>query len=109
MIEQAFDQILAVVEIALQRQRMHVGGLRCGHLPLLHRRHTAFREQNENIGPVASGECIDRGPAGVAGRGADNRRPLAALGQYMVHQPCDELHRHILEGQRRAVEQLQDE
>ena len=33
----------------------------------------------------------------------------AALGQHMVHQPRQQLHGHVLEGERRAVEELQDE
>ena len=33
----------------------------------------------------------------------------AALGKHMVHQPRQQLHRHVLEGQRRAVEEFEDE
>ena len=32
-----------------------------------------------------------------------------ALGQHVIHQPRDQLHRDVLERQRRAVEQLQHE
>ena len=52
---------------------------------------------------------IDRSAAGVA-RGRDHDGgALAALGEHMVHQPRDQLHRHVLEGERRTVEQLQHE
>ena len=36
-------------------------------------------------------------------------RALAARGQRMIHQPRQELHRHVLEGERRAVKQLEHE
>ena len=34
---------------------------------------------------------------------------VAAFGEDVVHEPRQELHRHVLEGQRRAVEQLEQE
>src|SRR5665811_860410 len=34
---------------------------------------------------------------------------LASLTQHVVHQPGDQLHRQVLEGERRPVKQLQDE
>jgi hypothetical protein len=51
-------------------------------------------------------ECLDGGAAGVAGGGAHNGGAPAAGLQHMVHQAREELHRHVLEGERRAVEQL---
>ena len=38
---------------------------------------------------------------------ADDGDALAARGQHAVHQPRQQLHGHVLEGQRRPVEQLQ--
>ena len=90
-------------------ERMDVGGGRRRHLPLLHRRDAAMREQDEDVGAVAPGKGVDGRAAGIARGGADDRGALAALGQHMVHQPRQQLHRHVLEGQRRAVEQLEDE
>ena len=109
VVEHFLHQPLAVVEIALDGQRMDV---RCGrrrHLPLLHRRHAPVREQDEDVGAVAAGEGLDRGAAGVARRCAGDGRARSALGKHMVHQPRQKLHGHVLEGQRRAVEQLEDE
>ena len=109
IVEHVFDQGLAIVEIALDGQRMDIGGRRRRHLPLLHRRDPAMREEDEDVGAVAAGEGVDRRAAGIARRRADDGRALAALGEHMVHQPRQKLHRHILEGERRAVEKLQDE
>ena len=68
-----------------------------------------MREKNEDVGAVAPGKGIDGSPAGVAGCGADDGGALVALGQHMIHQPGEKLHGHILEGERRTVEELQHE
>ena len=39
----------------------------------------------------------------------DDRRARAALGQHVVHQAREQLHGHVLERQRRPVEQLENE
>ena len=88
---------------------MDIRRARRRHLPLLHRRDLAVGEKDEDVGAVAAGKCVDRSTAGVAGGGADDGCALAALGKHMVHQPREQLHCHILEGQRRAVEELEDE
>ena len=51
-------------------------------------------------------DAVDRRRAGVAARRADDRDPLAPLGEHVVEQPPDELQGDVLERQRRAVEQL---
>ena len=45
VVEHVLHEGLAVVEIALDRQRVDVGGGRRRHLPLLHRRDAAVRER----------------------------------------------------------------
>ena len=68
-----------------------------------------MREQHDQIDIVETRERIDRGAAGIA-RGRDHDGgALRALGQHVIHQPRDQLHRDVLERQRRAVEQLQHE
>ena len=68
-----------------------------------------MRKQHDQIDIVEAGEGIDRGTAGIA-RGRDHDGgALRALGQHMVHQPRDQLHRDVLERQRRPVKQLQQE
>src|SRR6185369_4922551 len=51
---------------------------------------------------------MDGGAAGVSRGGADNVEAFAALRQYLLEQVSEELQRHILEGQRDAMEQLED-
>ena len=63
--------------------------------------------EDEDVDPVPVAAGLDRRRAGVARGRADDGDPLAALGQHMVVEPAQELQRHILEGQRRPVEQLQ--
>ena len=68
-----------------------------------------MREEDEDVGAVAPGEGVDRRAAGVARGRAGDGGALAALGQDMVHQPRQQLHGHVLEGERRAVEELEHE
>ena len=109
VVEHAFHETLAVVEIAFDRDGVDVRCARCRHLPLLDRRHLAVRKQDEQIGALASGKGIDCSAARVAGRRADDGRALAAFGEHMVHQPRKQLHRHIFEGERRPVKQFEHE
>ncbi len=109
MIEHRFDDRLAVVEIALDRQGVDIGRLRGGHLALLHRRDLVVRKQDEDVGPVAAGEGLDRRAARVARGRADDRGALVAFGQHVIHQPRQHLHGDILERQRWPVEQFQHE
>ncbi len=109
VIEHALHEVLAIVEIALDGDGVNIGRRRGRHLPLLNRRDLAMREQDEDVGAVATGEGVDGRAARVARRGAGNRRPLAALRQDMIHQAGEKLHRHVLEGQRRPVKEFQHE
>ncbi len=65
--------------------------------------------QHEHVSAASAAERFDRGGAGVAGGRDHDGGALAARGQHMVHQPAEELHRQVLEGERRAVKQLQHE
>jgi hypothetical protein len=56
-----------------------------------------------------AGKGVDRGTAGIARGRHHDGGALRALGQHVIHQPRDQLHRHVLEGERRAVKQLQHE
>jgi hypothetical protein len=47
------------------------------------------------------------GCAGIAGGGADDRRPGNLSPQRAVHQPRHHLHGEVLEGERRTVKQLE--
>ena len=80
-----------------------------GHLPALHVADAPVRVEDHDIDVGEAAERLDRGCAGIAGRGADDRRVLAALLQGVVHEPREQLHRQVLEGQRRPMKQLEDE
>ena len=109
IVEQAFEDGLAIVEIAFERDRVDVGFVDRRHLPALHVGDAAVRIEDEDVGLRLAAESLDRGGAGVAGSGADDRRPRAALLQHMVHQPAEPLHGEILERQRRAMKQFEHE
>ena len=107
MIEQALHDRLAVIERAVDRERMDVLLLRRRHHAPLHVRDAAMRIERDQVDLIAAAERLDRSAAGIA-RGRDHdRRALAALDQRMIHQPRQELHREVLERERRPVKQLQ--
>ncbi len=109
VVEHALHERLAVVEGAVDLERMDVVVVRGRHHPPLHVGDAAVRKQHVEIGAGAAAERFDRRAAGVA-RGRDHHGgALAALREDVVHQPAQELHRQILEGERRAVKQLQHE
>ena len=104
--EHRLHKILAVVEGSLDRQIADVRRQHGRHLPPLHVARPSPRMQDDDVHPRPGGKRLDRGGAGVAGGCRDDGDVLAALGQHMVEQPAQQLHRHVLEGERRAVEQL---
>jgi hypothetical protein len=64
---------------------------------------------HHHVDLTAAAESLDRGAAGVAGRGDHDGRALTTYVQRVIHQPRHQLHGEILEGERRSVEQLQYE
>ena len=105
MIEHAFHQCLTVVKGAFDGERVHVRIGRGCHHTALHFGDTAVREQHNDVDLRTAAEGFDRCTAGVAGGRDRDRRALAPLAQHMVHQARNELHRQILEGERRAMEE----
>ena len=67
-----------------------------------------MRVEHEDVDRRAVAAGGERGRAGVARGGADDRHLLAPPRQRRVEQLADELQRQILEGQGRAVKQLEE-
>ena len=109
MIEQPLHDRLAIVEGTFDRQGVNVVGAGGRHHPPLHVRYASMRKQHDQIDILEALECIDRGAAGIARGGDHDGGALRALGQHVIHQPRDQLHRDVLERQGRAVKQLQHE
>ena len=109
VVEQALHDRLAIVERAFDRKRVHIRlGRRRHHAPL-HVRDAAVRIERDHVDLIAAAERLDGRAAGIA-RGRDHDGgTLAALDQRVIHQPRQELHREVLEGERRTVKQLQHE
>ena len=104
--EHRLHQVLAVVERALDRD---VGDVRRGdrgHLAALHLADATVRVQERDVDAVAPDACLDRRRAGVARGGADDRHACIAVRKHVVEQAAEKLQRHVLERERRAVEQL---
>ena len=86
---------------------MDISGVGRGHHAPLHVGDAALRKQDDEVDLASVAESFDRGAAGIAGRRDHDGAALAARGQHMIHQPRQQLHRQILEGERRTVEQFQ--
>jgi hypothetical protein len=61
----------------------------------------------KTVGMAAVLEGLDGGTAGIAARGPDNGGARAAALQRMIHQPREQLHGHVLEGERGAMEEFE--
>jgi hypothetical protein len=88
---------------------MHVRVRYRGHHPPLHVGDAPLRKENHEIRLPTTAKGFDGCCARITGCRNDNGGSFAALMQNMVHQPRHKLHRQILEGERGAVEKLQDE
>jgi hypothetical protein len=99
VVEHRLHEVLAIVEGAVDGDGMDVGRavvVICRAAP----RNPAMRKQDEDIDDRAP-EGVDRSAAGIARGRADDGGALGRACQHMVHQPREQLHRHVLEGERR--------
>ena len=107
VVEQRLHQILAIVEGAFDGDVVRVGGVDRGHLPALDLRYPALREKDEDLDPILALAGRERGRASIARRRADDGHALVARPQHPLEQASDQLQGKILEGQGRAVKQLE--
>ncbi len=104
--EGLLHQALAVVEGPFDPNRLHVAA-DGGELRLLHRRDRAEGKQDDDARAGQSRKRLGHRAAGVAGgRDQDRERPI--VGVECRHQPRHDAGADILEGKRRAVEELED-
>ena len=68
-----------------------------------------MRIERDHVDLIAAAERLDGRAAGIARGRHHDGRTLAALDQRVIHQPGQELHREVLEGERRTVKQLKHE
>ena len=88
---------------------MHARPVDRRHLPALHVGDAPLRKKDEDVGARAAAERLDGRRAGVARRSAYDGRAGAALFQRGADQPPEPLHGEILERQRRAMEEFEQE
>ena len=95
--------------MAVNGDRVHIGVVRRRHLPPLDLGNALMRIQDEHVDEFASPERFDRRRAGVSARCAYDRHSLAAPPQHGLEHSPHELHREVLEGERRPMKQFQQE
>jgi hypothetical protein len=64
-----------------------------------------LRRGHEDAHALLAAHRIFRRAAGIAGRGPQDVQFLAAAAEFILEQVAQQLHRHVLEGQGRAVGQ----
>ena len=100
------DEVLAVVEDALDGEVDDPGVVDGVHLGLLEWRHAIRRRQHHHPYPGLAEQRVLGSRPGVAGGGAEDRQMLAAAGQLVAEQLPQQLHRHVLERSRRSVAEM---
>ena len=105
VVRDRLDDILAIVEDAFDRDVVDIRILQAEHLRLLERAHATVRAEHEDIDAAFAAHRIFGGAAGIARGRAEDIQCLAAAPQFVFEQVAQQLHRHVLEGQRRAVRQ----
>ena len=103
VIAHRLDDVLTVVEHALDRNIDDVRVLQAEHLRGLETAHLAVRAQHEDAHTALAAHRIFGAGAGVAAGRAEDVERLTGLGQRVLEQVAEQLHRHVLKGECRAV------
>ncbi len=100
-----FHDVLAIVEHAFDGDVVDVLVHQAEHLRLLKRAHAAMGAEHEHAHAFFAAHGVFGRAAGVAAGGAQDVELFAAAGQLVFKQVAQQLHGHVLEGQRGAVGQ----
>ncbi len=101
------DDVLAVVEDAVDREVVDVRVRQREHLRGLERAHASLRRQHEDAHVRLAAHRVFGRAAGVARCRADDVQHAARPRERVLEQVAEQLHREVLERERRAVRQLQ--
>ena len=97
---------LRIVKVAPDADSVHVPVRRCRHLQALNLRGAGRGIEHDDLRAVHSGEALHRGTSRVAACRGEDEDALAV--RRMLHEDRQHRQRHVLEGARLAVEELED-
>ena len=100
--------VLRIVEHAVDGDIVDVRVLQRIHLRALERAHLAVRRQHEHADAALAAHRVFGSGAGIAGSRAEDVQLVVLLCQRILEQVAEQLHRHVLERQRRAVGEFED-
>ena len=103
--EGPLDQRLTIVEVAPHCDGCHVLVRDGGHLPPLEVRNHAFGEEDDDLEVMRLTAGLDRGRARIA-TGSSENGPVVSIS---VQEPGHDLERMVLERERGAPEQLENQ
>ena len=102
---QRFDDVLAVIEHAFNRDIVDIFVLQAVHLRALEGAHFAFGRHHKHVHTGFAAQGVFRRRTGVAAGGAENVQRFAFFGQHIFKGVAEKLHGDVFKRQRRAVRQ----
>ena len=99
------DHVLAVVEDTLEGDVEDVRVVETEHLRLLERAHAAVRAEHEDLDAGLAAHRVLGRRTGITGGRAEDVQFGVVTSQRVLEEVADQLHRHVLEGERGAVGQ----
>ncbi len=109
VVEHRLHEGLCVVEAALDRDVVDIGREHRGHLAALDIADPPLGVEHEDVDAFTPRHRVDRGRAGIAAGRADDGKVAVGAGQELLEQQAEQLERDILERERGAVEQFEQE
>ena len=106
IVEHCLDEILTIIKCAVDCHCAHVWCIDRRHLPTLHLADATVRIENHDVDVVARLHSVNGGAARVAACRTNDRHAFSARAQDVIKQSTQQLQCHVLERQRRTVEQL---
>ena len=103
IIGDGLNDVLRIIEHAVHGDVEDVVVLQRVHLRALEGRHAAVWREHEDAHALLAAHGVFGRRTGVAGGGAKDVDFFAAFLQHVLEQIAEQLHGHVLEGQRRAV------
>ena len=100
------DDVLTIVKDTSDGDIEDVFVLQTEHLRLLEGAHAAFGRQHENANTFFAAHGVFSCAASVAAGGTQDVELFSAPCQFVFKEVAEQLHRHVLESQRRAIGQF---
>ena len=107
VVRDRLHDVLRLIERSADRDIEDIGVFKRIHLGALEVTHAAIGGEHKDANPLPAPHRVFGSGPGVAGRSAENIESLPFTREEMLEKRPEVLHRHVFEGERRAVRKLQ--